>query len=123
MGEVPADAFVQAIKSDWRKAPLGTVDRTLCEYAEKLTRAPAEMSRADIEALRKVGLSDRAIHDVVQVVSYFNYINRVADALGTDPEDFYPPRQRATERANADRPLDEESGQVEGPPWPDARSS
>jgi alkylhydroperoxidase family enzyme len=46
------------------------------------------MSLADVEALRRHDLSDAEIHDVVQVVSYFNYINRVADALGVDPEDF-----------------------------------
>ena len=46
------------------------------------------MHRADIERLRAFGFDDSAIHDAVQVVSYFNYINRVADALGVDPEDF-----------------------------------
>jgi alkylhydroperoxidase family enzyme len=46
------------------------------------------MGPGDVAALRGAGASDRAIHDLVQVVSYFNYINRVADALGTDLEDF-----------------------------------
>ncbi len=96
MGTVRADALVAAVKNDWRKADLAPVDRLLCEYAEKLTRSPSEMSRADVEALRKAGLDDRAIHDAVQVIAYFNYINRVADALGTDPEDFLgKPRDRA----------------------------
>lgn len=72
--------------ADWRSAPLAAVDRAIAGYAEKLTRTPAAMSEADVETLRRRGLSDRAIHDVVQVVSYFNYINRVADALGIDPE-------------------------------------
>jgi uncharacterized peroxidase-related enzyme len=80
------------VKQSWREAPLAPVDRELCEYAEKLTRAPASTGKADVERLRAAGLDDRAIHDAVQVISYFNYINRVADALGTDPEDFYPPR-------------------------------
>jgi uncharacterized protein YciW len=42
--------------------------------------------RRDVEALRKHGLTDRDILDAVEVISYFNYINRVADALGIDPE-------------------------------------
>lgn len=85
------------MKADWRKAPLAPLDRALCEYAERLTREPAGVGRAEIDALRAAGLDDRAIHDAVQVVAYFNYINRVADALGTDPEDFYPaaPQERA----------------------------
>ena len=37
-------------------------------------------------SLRKVGWSDRTIHDAVQVIAYFNYINRVADALGVEME-------------------------------------
>ncbi|MGB7338893.1 MAG: hypothetical protein WBC91_08385 [Phototrophicaceae bacterium] len=65
-----------------------TVDIALCEYAEKLTLKPTEMSEADIDALRLVGLSDRAIHDATQVISYFNYINRIADGLGVIPETF-----------------------------------
>lgn len=48
------------------------------------------MSPADLDELRKQGLDDRAIHDATQVISYFNYINRVADALGVEAEDFIP---------------------------------
>jgi len=69
---------------------LTPIDRALCEYAVKLTRAPTTVGRTDVDALRAAGLDDRAIHDAAQVISYFNYINRIADALGTDPEDFFP---------------------------------
>ncbi len=44
------------------------------------------MTAVDLEPLRAVGLSDRAILDAVEVAAYFNYINRVAEALGIDPE-------------------------------------
>lgn len=57
-------------------------------FAEKLTRHPALMSADDIEALRAVGFDDRAIHDATQIAGYFNYINRVADALHVEQEDF-----------------------------------
>ena len=90
MGAAAADALVAAAKVDWRTATIAPVDAALCRYAEQLTRAPASCGRAEVEELRAAGLSDRAIHDAVQVIAYFNYINRVADALGTDPEDFYP---------------------------------
>ena len=46
------------------------------------------MSSFDIDDLRQAGFTDRAIHDAVQVISYFNYINRVADGLGIDPEQW-----------------------------------
>lgn len=67
---------------------MNAVDTALCAYAEKLTQHPKEMTAADIEALRVVGLDDRAIHDATQVISYFNYINRIADALGIELETF-----------------------------------
>ena len=77
---------VAAVISNWREAELSEVDRALCVYAEKLTQRPAEMTRADVDTLRAVGLDDVAIHDAIQVISYFNYINRVADAVHVDLE-------------------------------------
>jgi alkylhydroperoxidase family enzyme len=60
-----------------------------------VTRAPAALTDRHIETLRLHGLSDRDILDAVQVIAYFNYINRVADALGIDPE---PEMQAAYEK-------------------------
>jgi uncharacterized peroxidase-related enzyme len=78
------------VADDWRTAAFppetAEVDRALCAFAEKLTRTPAAMAREDVAALRAVGLTDVDIHDATQVIAYFNYINRVADALGVDPE-------------------------------------
>jgi uncharacterized peroxidase-related enzyme len=64
------------------------VDDALCAFAEKLTLTPSQMDKADIEKLRAVGLDDRAIHDATQIIGYFNYIDRIADALGVEPETF-----------------------------------
>ena len=83
-----ADAYVAAVARDWRSAPLDPPTRALCEYAEKLTCRPAEMGPADVGALRSAGFDDRGVHDATQVISYFNYINRIADALGVPQEDF-----------------------------------
>lgn len=63
------------------------------EYAEKLTFHPSEMTAEDLVPLRSAGLDDRDILDVVEVIAYFNYINRVADALGIDPEPEMPPKK------------------------------
>ncbi|MFQ5889077.1 MAG: peroxidase [Gemmatimonadota bacterium] len=82
---------MHAVARDWRRAPLQPVDRALGEFAAKLTHRQREMSRADLDALRAHGLDDREIHDAVQVIAYFNYITRVADGLGVDPEDSIRP--------------------------------
>lgn len=82
---------MDAIARDWRSAPLAAVDQALCEYAEKLTRNPGAVGADDLLPLRKAGLNDVAIHDAVQVIAYFNYINRVADALGVERETFIRP--------------------------------
>ncbi len=52
----------------------------------KLTVSPAAIVRADVDALRTHGWDDAAIHDAIQVIAYFNYINRVAEAVGIGPE-------------------------------------
>ena len=79
-----------AVLVDWRRAPLEPVDSALCAYAEKLTRDPGAMTEADLEPLRAAGLGDRAIHHAIQVVSFFNYINRVADAVHVELEPEMP---------------------------------
>ncbi len=58
----------------------------LLPFAIKLTASPGALRRADLAPLRAAGLGDLAIHDAVQAIAYFNYINRVADGLGVDLE-------------------------------------
>ena len=86
--DAEADRFVHAIAYDWRTAKLSSADAALCAYAVKLTHTPAKMTEDDIITLRKQGFDDRAIHDATQVISFFNYINRVADALHVPTEKF-----------------------------------
>ena len=59
-------------------------------FAVKLTRTPAAMEDADIEALRATGFSDRDILDIVEVVGYYAYANRIADGLGIETEPWIP---------------------------------
>ena len=58
----------------------------LCELAEQLTLGPASVGPDEIARLHAVGLDDVAIHDAIQVIAYFNYVNRVADAVGIPDE-------------------------------------
>lgn len=84
------DALAAAVKADYRGAKLSKADRALCDFAAKLTVEPWSMSKADCDGLRAAGFTDRAIVDAVEVIGYFNYINRVADGLGVDLEPEMP---------------------------------
>jgi len=53
-----------------------------------LTLKPGEITQFDYKELQKNNFDDKAISEIVQVISYFNYINRVADGLGLEPEEF-----------------------------------
>jgi uncharacterized peroxidase-related enzyme len=66
---------------------LNTADQALCAFAEKLTLTPDAMLKDDIKQLEDLGFTQTAVHDAVQVIGYFNYINRVAEALNVDLED------------------------------------
>jgi uncharacterized peroxidase-related enzyme len=97
LSEVPGEAgarLAESLLRDGRPAGLGAADAALCAFAERLALRPAETGDADVEALRAAGFDDRAIHDAVQVVAYFSYINRVADGLGVDLEPGMPPHPR-----------------------------
>jgi len=72
--------------------------RALCAYALKLTVRPWAMEPADVQALRDAELSDRDIVDANQVVAYFNYVNRIADGLGVELEQDWPPEVRRPRR-------------------------
>ena len=73
---------------DYRKAELSDEDRKLCEYAVKLTKTPGAMTVADVQELSSAGFSDEQITIAAQVIGYFNYINRIADGLGGQSEDW-----------------------------------
>lgn len=56
-------------------------------YALKLTRTPAAMERADVDALRDAGFADEDVLAIAEVVGYYAYVNRLADGLGIELED------------------------------------
>jgi uncharacterized peroxidase-related enzyme len=70
-------------------APVTAAESEMLAYAVKLTRAPSAMAQADVERLRAVGFDDMAVLDICQVVSYYNYVNRLADGLGVELEDYW----------------------------------
>ena len=83
--EAPQD-IVEVLVSEDPTPALDARLAALLGYARKLTREPASCRREDVDALRAAGASDVEIHATVQVAAYFNYINRLADALGVEAE-------------------------------------
>ena len=81
--------FTQIIESDYRGAVLAEADRAMLDYSAKLTRKPWDMVEDDVRQLRACGFSDLAILDIAQVVSYYAYVNRIADGLGVSLESYW----------------------------------
>jgi alkylhydroperoxidase family enzyme len=76
------EAFVDLLKADYRLAPMPEQDRVMLEYVEQITRDATQISPAFHDRLRAVGFDDTGILQMTLIASWFNYINRVADALG-----------------------------------------
>ena len=74
------------MKHNYALAQLSPREKALAKFAELVTRTSSAVRKQDVDALREHGLNDRDILDAVEVIAYFNYINRIADALGIDPE-------------------------------------
>lgn len=75
-------ALVEALEKDYKTAPISAQDRVMLGHVVKLTKDATKVGREDIDRLRAAGFEDRAILQITLIASWFNYINRVADALG-----------------------------------------
>ena len=78
--------LVEALEQDYTSAPITAKDRLMLDYVVKLTKDATKVWKDDIEGLRQVGFDDRGILQITLIASWFNYINRVADALGVGRE-------------------------------------
>ena len=78
---------------DRKTADVSKADQALHDFAEKLTREPSAMAEDDLDTLSHCGFTDEQLSDAVQVISYFNYINRIADGFGVDLKGFMPPSE------------------------------
>jgi uncharacterized peroxidase-related enzyme len=74
------------VVSDYRRASVTEAECALLDFAVKLTREPAARTKLDVELLQKAGWSDRAILDLTLVISYFAFVNRIAEGLGVELE-------------------------------------
>lgn len=76
------EELVAAIERDYRTAPIEESDRVMLDYVAQLTKDATQIGPSHHEALRRAGFDDRGILQITLIASWFNYINRVADALG-----------------------------------------
>jgi uncharacterized peroxidase-related enzyme len=80
------EELAKALQADYRTAPISVQDRVMLDYVAQLTQDATRISKQDHERLRAHGFDDRAILQITLIASWFNYINRVADALGVGRE-------------------------------------
>jgi uncharacterized peroxidase-related enzyme len=74
--------MVEALQKDYRTAPITEQERVMLDYVVKVTQDATRVSPEDHVKLRAAGFDDRGILQITLIASWFNYINRVADALG-----------------------------------------
>ncbi|HEY6189432.1 MAG TPA: hypothetical protein VIW80_17405 [Pyrinomonadaceae bacterium] len=78
--------MVEALQADYTTAPISEQDRLMLDYVVQLTKDATGITPAHHERLRAAGFDDQAILQITLIASWFNYINRVADALGVGRE-------------------------------------
>jgi uncharacterized peroxidase-related enzyme len=78
--------LVEALERDYTTAPVTPQERVMIDYVVKLTKDATKVWKDDHEKLRDAGFEDQAILQITLIASWFNYINRVADALGVGRE-------------------------------------
>ncbi len=83
---VESDEQRQTVQEDYQSAGLTQGEVALLDLAVKLTKHPSGVQREDLDALRAHGFTDEQLVDAVHCIGYFNFINRVLDGLGVDPE-------------------------------------
>jgi alkylhydroperoxidase family enzyme len=74
--------LVAALEEDYTAAPITEQERVMLDYVVQITRDATRISPRDHDRLRASGFDDKGILQITLIASWFNYINRVADALG-----------------------------------------
>lgn len=87
-------ALGEAMVMNWRFAHLDARQTAMLTFVEKITKASSEVVEADRQALRDAGFSDRDIFDIAAVAGFYAMSNRVASAIGMEPNADYHAQAR-----------------------------
>ena len=87
-------ALGEAMVMNWRMASLDARQTAMLTFAEKVTKTSSEVVEADRQALRDAGFSDRDIFDIAACVGFYSMSNRVASAIGMQPNPEYHAQAR-----------------------------
>ena len=84
----------EALVMNYRVAKLSLRERAMLDFAVKMTEDSANMSEADRQGLRDVGLTDADIWDVAAVAGFYNMSNKMASAIDMRPNPEYHAQSR-----------------------------
>ena len=73
---------MEALFAEGLGAELEPRQRAIVDFAEKLSRSPQEMTASDLAPLRKAGLDDLQILDLIHATAMFANANRLMQTLG-----------------------------------------
>ena len=79
--------MIAALRDDYKSAPISDADKVMLDYVVQLTKDATKITPKYHERMREAGFDDKAILQITLIASWFNYINRVADALGVGRPD------------------------------------
>ena len=78
-----------AIVKDFRNAGLPVEEVAMMSLAQKVITQVHQVNEGDIDELRKHGLADDEILDVILVSTARSFISKTVDALGATPDEVY----------------------------------
>lgn len=87
------DPQIAQILTDFQMADIDDTTKAVLGFAVKVTKAAPTITPADLDHLRGYGLTDEALFAIVEIVGFFNYVNRIADAFGIELDDFLEQRR------------------------------
>lgn len=88
MREQFTDEQISQIVTDFQTADIDETTKAILEFVVKVTKAAPTLTPSDLEHLRSHGLTDEALFAIVEVVGFFCYVNKIADAFGIELDDF-----------------------------------
>lgn len=82
------DEQISQIVKDFQTADIDETTKAILKFAVKVTKDAPTITQTDLKHLRSYGLTDEALFAIVEVVGFFCYVNRIADAFGIELDDF-----------------------------------